>query len=75
MTFSSIVEKLSRKQAQVERTIEAGAFLMLRDGRMGILVSIDVIQGEKRGYMYIYGSGSSASVLENEIFVYKNVVS
>lgn len=74
MTFASIATAIFRKPrilANVERTIEIGAFILMTDGRTGVLASIDLIQGEKRGY--VVGQGFAASITETEIYAYKNV--
>lgn len=74
MTFADVMNTITRKPrtlARVERTIETGAFILLTDGRFGTLTSIDMIQGEKRGY--VVGQGFAASVTEVEIFAYRNM--
>ena len=74
MTLAQITQLFTRKPrilANVERTIEVNAFVMLNDGRTGTLVSIDLIQGVKRGY--VCGEGFAASVVDGEIFGFRNV--
>lgn len=67
----NIFKRNSKAQARIERTIEVGAFLLLTDGRFGTLVSIDMIQGEKRGY--VIGNTFAASIVDAEIFAYRNM--
>lgn len=69
MTFSFF--RKPRKLQQIERTIEVGAFILLTDGRFGVLESIDMVQGERRGY--VVGNGFAASVTEVDIFAYRNM--
>jgi hypothetical protein len=72
MTFADITQKIfrNRHMARIERTIESGAWVLLHDGRMGVLESIDMVQGERRGY--VVGSGFAASITEVDIFAYRN---
>lgn len=73
MTLSDILHTLTRRNrtlARIERIIEVGATIILTDGRMGTLDSIDIIQGERRGY--VLGDGFAASVTEDDIFIYRN---
>lgn len=67
----NIFKRNSKAQARIERTIEIGAFVLLTDGRFGTLVSIDMVQGEKRGY--IEGLSFTASITDEDIFAYMNV--
>jgi hypothetical protein len=74
MTFADLTTIITRKPRmlrKIECTIEIGAFILLNDGRMGELVSIDLVQDEKRGY--VIGSGFAASITEIDIFAYRNV--
>lgn len=74
MTLADITTAIFRKPrilVTVERSIEIGAYILLNDGRAGVLASIDMVQGEKRGY--IIGEGFAASVTEADIFAYANV--
>lgn len=57
--------------ARIERLIEIGAFIMLVDGRYGTLDSIEMVQGEKRGY--VIGDNFAASITDNNIFAFRNV--
>jgi len=73
MTFQDITNRIFNRYARrIERTIEVGAYIILTDGRAGVLDSVDMVQGEKRGY--VIGEGFAASVTEAEIAFYKNVV-
>jgi hypothetical protein len=67
----NIFKRNSKAQARIERPIEIGAFILLTDGRFGTLVSIDMVQGEKRGY--VEGHGFAASVVDGEIFAFRNM--
>lgn len=67
----NILNRKPKTLARIERLIEIGAFIMLVDGRYGTLDSIDMVQGEKRGY--VIGDGFAASITDSEIFAFKNV--
>lgn len=67
----NIFKRNSKAQARIERTIEIGAFILLTDGRFGTLVSIDIIQGEKRGH--VVGQGFAASIADADIYAYRNM--
>jgi hypothetical protein len=71
MTLANPFTRKQRTLATIERTIEVGAFILLTDGRFGTLTSIDLIQGEKRGY--VEGHGFAASVVDGEIFAFRNM--
>lgn len=67
----NIFQRKPRTIARIERLIEIGAFIMMTDGRYGTLDSIDMVQGEKRGY--VIGDGFAASITDDEIFAFRNV--
>lgn len=72
MTLRDISNKIfNRNLSRVERTIEVGAFILLTDGRFGTLVSIDMIQNEKRGY--VVGNGYAVSITDSDVFAFRNM--
>jgi hypothetical protein len=67
----NLFNRKSKITTKVERLIEIGAFIMLKDGRFGTLVSIDIIQGEKRGY--VTGNGYAVSITDTDVFAFRNM--